>query len=375
MLGRKTSYFECSGQSSHPALTHKDGLTTHALFFYNLPMKLSALAAHLGATLHGDPDAEVHSAAGLEEARPGQLTFVANSNYASLAHTTQATAVIVEPTFGEISAATLRITNPYLAFARALEILYKAPSYEPGIHPTAVISPSAKIGTNAHIGAYVVIGDHAVLGDHAILLPHAVVYPHAQIGNHFFAHAHAIVREHCRLGDNVMLQNGAIIGADGFGFAHYDAPVLDGLAWHKIQQTGITVLEDHVEVQANATVDRASIGETHVHTGAKIDNLVMVGHGSSVGANTLLCSQVGLAGSTKVGKNAILAGQVGVAGHLTIGDGATITAQSGIINDVPAGSTVSGTYAFDRVKWLRSYALFHRLPEILREIRQKAKVE
>jgi UDP-3-O-[3-hydroxymyristoyl] glucosamine N-acyltransferase len=202
-----------------------------------------------------------------------------------------------------------------------------------------------------------------------------VVYPHAQIGSHFFAHAHAIVRERCRLGDHVTLQNGAIIGADGFGFAHYDAPADDAPAWHKILQTGVTVLDDHVEVQANATVDRASIGETRIHTGAKIDNLVMVGHGSTVGANSLLCSQVGLAGSTKVGKGAILAGQVGVAGHLTIGDGATITAQSGIINDVPAGSTVSGTYAFDRVKWLRSYALFHRLPEILREMRQKNKAE
>ncbi len=336
-------------------------------------MKLSALAAHLGASLLGDPDAEVTSAAGLEEARPGQLTFVANPNYASLARTTQATAVVVEPSFSEIAAATLRIANPYLAFARALEFLYEAPMYAPGIHPTAVIAPTAAVGLHAHIGAYVVIGDHAVLGDHATLLPHAVVYPHAHIGSHFFAHAHAIVRERCRLGDHVTLQNGAIIGADGFGFARYDTPAPDAPAWHKIQQTGVTVLDDHVEVQANATVDRASIGETRVHTGAKIDNLVMVGHGSSVGANTLLCSQVGLAGSTKVGKDAILAGQVGVAGHLTIGDGATITAQSGIINDVPAGSTVSGTYAFDRIKWLRSYALFHRLPEILREIRQKAK--
>jgi UDP-3-O-[3-hydroxymyristoyl] glucosamine N-acyltransferase len=336
-------------------------------------MKLSALAAHLGATLYGDPDAEVTSAAGLEEARPGQLTFVANPKYTPLARTTQATAVLVEPSFGEIAAATLRIANPYLAFARALELLYESPTYAPGIHPTAVIAPTATVGPEAHIGAYVVIGDHVILGDHATLLPHAVVYPHARIGSHFFAHAHAVVRERCRLGDHVTLQNGAIIGADGFGFAHYDAPEPDAPAWHKIPQTGVTVLDDHVEVQANSTIDRASIGETRIHTGAKIDNLVMVGHGSSVGANTLLCSQVGLSGSTHVGRNVILAGQVGVAGHLTIGDGAIATAQTGIPSDVAPGATVSGYPAIDNRTWLRAVAIFHRLPEIVRELRQKSK--
>ena len=336
-------------------------------------MKLSALAAHLGATLHGDPDAEVTSAAGLQEARPGQISFVANPKYTPLARTTQATAVLVEPAFAEIAAATLRIANPYLAFARALELLYQAPVYAPGVHPTAVIASTATVGPHAHIGAYVVIGDRAVIGDHATLLPHAVVYPHAQIGNHFFAHAHAVVREGCRLGDYVTLQNGAIVGADGFGFAHYDAPTPNDPAWHKILQTGITVLDDHVEIQANSTVDRASIGETRIHTGAKIDNLVIVGHGASVGANTLLCAQVGIAGSAHIGRNVILAGQVGVVGHLEIGDGAVVTAQSGIGGDVAPGATVSGSPAFDNRTWLRSVAIFQRLPEILRELRQKSK--
>ena len=336
-------------------------------------MKLSDLAAQLGATLQGDPDAEVTSAAGLEVAGPGQLTFVANPKYTPLARSTQATAVLVEPSFGEIAAATLRIANPYLDFAHALELLYEAPTYAPGVHPTAVIAPTVKIGANAHIGAYVVIGEGAVIGDDATLLPHAVVYPQAQIGSHFFAHAHAVVRERCRLGDHVTLQNGAIVGADGFGFARYNSPAPDGPAWHKIPQTGVTVLGDHVEIQANSTVDRASIGETRVDTGAKIDNLVMVGHGSSVGANTLLCSQVGLSGSTHVGKNVILAGQVGVAGHLTIGDGAIATAQTGIPSDVAAGATVSGYPAIDNRKWLRSVAIFHRLPEIIRELRERSK--
>jgi UDP-3-O-[3-hydroxymyristoyl] glucosamine N-acyltransferase len=338
-------------------------------------MKLGDLAAELGATLDGDPEAEVSSAAGIEDALPGQLTFVANPKYTPLARTTRATAVLVEPGFEAIVAATLRVVNPYLAFARALELLYQPVVYSPGVHPTAVIAPTAKIGPGGHIGAYAVIGDHVSIGPGATILPHVVIYPHAQIGSHFFAHAHAVVREGCRLGDHVILQNGAIIGGDGFGFARTGASDRDASAWHKIMQTGPAVLEDHVEVQANACVDRATVGETRIHAGAKIDNLVQVGHGSSVGADTLLCGQVGLAGSTKVGKGAILAGQVGVSGHLSIGDGAIVTAQSGIINDIPAGATVTGTYAFDQRKWLRSYAIFRRLPEILRDLKRDSHKE
>ncbi len=342
-------------------------------------MKLAALAAHLGATLDGDPDAEVTSAAGLAEAEPGQLAFVSNPRYIVLARTTRATAVVVEPAFEPIAAATLRVANPYLAFARALELFYQPPAYPPGIHPTAVVSPTAQIGPGAHIGAYAVVGDHVVLGPHATLLPHVVLYPHAQIGSHFFAHAHAVVREHCRLGDHVILQNGAIIGADGFGFARQSpptagAPHLDSEmwvpAWYKILQTGPAVLEHHVEVQANATVDRASVGETRIHAGAKIDNLVQVGHGSTVGEDTLLCAQVGLAGSTHVGRNVIFAGQAASAGHNTIGDGVVVTAQSGIGGDVAPGLTVSGSPAFDNIKWLRATAMFQRLPELLRDLRK-----
>ncbi|HEV2647446.1 MAG TPA: UDP-3-O-(3-hydroxymyristoyl)glucosamine N-acyltransferase [Acidobacteriaceae bacterium] len=345
-------------------------------------MKLATLADHLGATLHGDPDLEIHSAAGLEDAAAGQLTFVANPKYTPLARVTQASAVLVEPAFEAIAAPTLRIANPYLAFARALELLYEAPAYAPGIHPTAVISPSAQIGHGAHIGAYAVIGDHAVIGPNATILPHVVIYPHVRIGSHFFAHAHAVVREACQLGDHVTLQNGAIIGADGFGFARRTPPGSNSSdphlgselwvpGWHKILQTGRAILENHVEVQANSTIDRASIGETRIRAGAKIDNLVQVGHGATVGEDTLLCAQVGLAGSTRVGKNVILAGQVGVAGHCTIGDGAIATAQSGIPSDVAAGATVSGYPAIDNRKWLRSVALFNRLPELIRDLKRK----
>jgi UDP-3-O-[3-hydroxymyristoyl] glucosamine N-acyltransferase len=329
---------------------------------------LAELSEYLGGTLHGAPAARITRVSGIETASPGDLAFVANPKYASLARTTQATALLVEPDFPEITTATLRLKNPYLAFARAIELFYQPPTYAPGIHPTAAISPSAHIGANAHIGAYAVIGDHVMLGDNATILPHVVVYPYAEVGDNFFAHAHAIVREHCHLGDNVILQNGVVIGADGFGFARQ----ADG-SWYKILQSGPAILEDNVEVQANACIDRASIGETRVQAGAKVDNLVQVGHGSTVGENTLLCAQVGLAGSTIIGKNVILAGQVGVAGHCTVGDGAIATAQSGIPNDVAPGKVVSGYPAIDNRQWLRSVALFNRLPELLRDMKSKLK--
>jgi UDP-3-O-[3-hydroxymyristoyl] glucosamine N-acyltransferase len=331
-------------------------------------MKLADLAQHLGATLVGNPSAQITGVAAIDTASPGDVTFVANPKYASQARTTKATAVLVEPGFTEIPAATLRIDNPYLAFARAIELFYQPPAYAPGIHPTAVIDSTAKIGANAHIGAYVVISDHVTIGDNAILLPHVVLYPHVKAGNSLFAHAHAVVREYCQLGDDVVLQNGAIIGADGFGFARQS----DG-SWYKILQSGPAILEDAVEVQANACIDRASIGETRIHAGAKIDNLVQVGHGSTVGQNTLLCAQVGLAGSTAIGKGVILAGQVGVAGHCTVGDGAIATAQSGIPSDVEPGKVVSGYPAIDNRQWLRSVALVNRLPELLRSLKSQSK--
>jgi len=331
-------------------------------------MKLSEIASRLGARLeNGSPDTEISGVAGIEEAGEHQLTFIANRKYAAAARTTRASAVIVSEDFPAGATAVLRSKNPYLAFARALEFFYQPPQYAPGMHPTAVVHSSAKIGAGAHIGPYVVIDEDVVIGDRAVILAHVVIYRGARIGKNFFAHAHAVVREHCRLGDSVLLQNGAIVGADGFGFAKDDAG-----KWHKIVQSGPAVLDNDVEVQANACIDRASIGETHVAAGAKIDNLVQVGHGSSVGENTLLCAQVGLAGSTEVGKDVILAGQVGVAGHCKIGDGAIATAQSGIPNDVPAKAVVSGYPAIDNKLWLRCVAVFNRLPEIARVLRSRS---
>lgn len=330
-------------------------------------MKLGEIAATLGARLeNGSPETEITGVAGIEEAGAGQITFVANPKYAGAARTTKAAAVIVAEDFPAANTALLRSRNPYLDFARAIELFYRPPKYAVGIHSTAVVHPSAKIGKNASIGPYVVVDEDVQIGKNCVLLAHVVIYRGARIGHNFLAHAHAVVRENCRLGDNVTLQNGVVIGADGFGFAKDN----DG-RWRKIVQSGPAVLEDDVEVQANACVDRASIGETRVGKGTRIDNLVQVGHGSRVGNNTLLCAQVGLAGSTEVGDNVILAGQVGVAGHCKIGDGVIATAQSGIPNDVPAGKVVSGYPAIDNKLWLRCVAVFNRLPELMKRVRGK----
>lgn len=335
-------------------------------------LTLGILAQRIGATLSpadGEDVAEtvmrsVSGVAGIETAGPHHVTFVANPKYAALARTSSAAALIVDINFPSIQAATLRTSNPYLAWSRAIEVFHPAPHYEPGIHPTAVIAATASIGRRAHIGAYVVIGEDCIVGDDAVILPHVVLYRGVSAGARLLAHAHAVVREGCRLGDDIILQNGAVIGADGFGFAKE----ADN-KWSKITQSGPAVLDNAVEVQANACIDRASVGETRIGAGTKIDNLVQVGHGSSVGENTLLCSQVGLAGSTTVGNNVILAGQVGAAGHLTIGDGAIVTAQSGIPSDVAPGAMVSGYPAMDNRAWLRTVAAVNRLPELTARLR------
>lgn len=326
-------------------------------------MKLGELARQLGAELRGDAEIDVTGVKGIEEAGPAEITFVANPRYGALARTTKAAAVLVETEFPEIAAATLRIKNPYHAFSRALALFYQAPAYPPGIHPSAVIDPTAKIGSEAHIGAYVVIGPLATIGSHATLLPHVVLYPGVRVGDHFFAHAHAVVREGCELGDHVTLENGAIVGADGFGFSKNEKG-----EWEKIPQSGPVRLGNRVDVQANACVDRATVGITEVGDGSKIDNLVQIGHGSKVGQNTLVCAQTGLAGSSIVGSNVILAGQTGVAGHCTVGDGVILTAQSAVSHDIPPGKMISGSPGFDNRVWLRAVTIFQRLPEILKRL-------
>ena len=340
-------------------------------------MKLSELAQKLSCRLEGAPDLEISSVAGIEHAGPGQVTFLANRKYFALLKTTGASAVLIEENVAierhssQPPLAALRSSNPYLAFAHALELFYQTPQYLPGIHPTAVIAKTAKIGEGAHIGPYCYVDEDAQIGRNAVLHSSVTIYRGAKIGDDFTAHAHSVVREHCRIGNRVILQNGAIIGGDGFGFAKR----LDG-SWYKMAQSGPAVLEDDVEVQSNACVDRATVGETRIRRGAKLDDLVLVGHASQIGVDTLLCGQVGLAGSTKIGNACILAGQVGTAGHLTVGDGTVITAQSGVPNDVPARAFYSGYPSVENRQWLKMMAALQQLPEMQKRVRElEAQVE
>lgn len=328
-------------------------------------MKLRELAEKLGCRLEGNPEIEIAGVAGIDHAAAGQLTFLANRRYSPLLKRTEASAVLIEEGVtlerdaGQQPLAALRTQNPYLAFARAIDLFYQVPVYKPGVHPTAVIAASARIGSGSHIGPYCFVDENVEIGANAVLHSFVTIYRRARIGANFFAHAHAVVREGCRIGDRVILQNGVVIGGDGLGFAKR----ADG-TWQKMAQSGPAVLEDDVEVQANACIDRATVGETRVGRGTKIDDLVLVGHASRVGANTMLCGQVGLAGSTKVGDSCILAGQVGTAGHLTVGEGTVITAQSGVPNDVPGHAMYSGYPAVENRQWLKMMAALNRLPDL-----------
>ncbi len=335
-------------------------------------MKLTELAARLGAKLEGPAEIEITGVAGLDEAGPSEVAFLSNLKYRRKLRTTRAGAVIVspkDPAKAGPGRALLRSENPYLAFAKALEIFSPPTKPSPGIHATAVIALDAKIGRRPSIGPYVVIEEGAVIGDDCVLKSFVVIYRGAKIGDRFFAHSHAVVRENVTIGNDVILQNGAVVGSDGFGFAKQS----DG-SYYKIVQAGTVVVEDNVEIQANSCIDRATVGETRLRRGAKVDNLVQVGHASDVGENTLLCGQVGLAGSSKVGKNVVLAGQVGLAGHLTIGDNVVVSSQSGVPSDVPAGKVVSGYPAMDNALWVKCAAIYPRLPqiyEVFRKIRNK----
>jgi UDP-3-O-[3-hydroxymyristoyl] glucosamine N-acyltransferase len=329
-------------------------------------MKLREIAETLGCRLEGDGGIEISGVAGMEHATAGQLTFLANPKYAPKAKRTKASAILIARPLDGI--ACLLSENPYLDFARALALFYSPPRPAPGVHPLAYIAPSAMIGENCSIGPFAVVGERVRLGRNAVLHPHVVIYEGAEVGDDFLAHSHAAVREFCRIGNRVVLQNGVVVGGDGFGFAKR----ADG-SHFKIVQSGITVIEDDVEVQSLTSVDRASIGETRVKRGAKIDSLVQVGHQCVVGEDNIICAQTGLAGSTVLERNVLLAGQVGAAGHLTVHEGATIYAQSGIGGDVAAGARISGSPAFDAGEWLRAVTAFPKLPDILKTVRDLRK--
>ncbi len=331
-------------------------------------MKLKEIAARLNCELSGGGEIEITGVAGMEHARPTELTFLANPKYAHKVKHSRAGAILVSEPLKDAPMACLVSRNPYLDFARALELFDQPPRPAPGIHPLAFVADTAEIGEGASVGPFAVVGRHVRIGRHAVLHPHVVIYEGAQIGDDFLAHSHAVVREFCRVGDRVILQNGVVVGGDGFGFAKRD----DG-THYKIVQSGVTVIEDDVEIQSLTSVDRATMSETRVKRGAKIDSLVQVGHACVVGEDNIICAQTGLAGSSILERNVLLAGQVGVSGHLTVHQDAIVYAQSGIGGDVPAGARISGSPAFAANEWLRAITAFPKLPELLKTVRELKK--
>lgn len=326
-------------------------------------MKLREIAERLECRLEGDGDIEIHRVAGIEDAGPGDLTFFTNPKYARALRTTTASAVILSDKAEAAPCAMLRVSHPYLAFAKAVE-LFTADSRPPaGIHRLADVAATAVVAPDAVIGPFTVVGDGARIGTRTFVHPHVTIGSGAQIGEDCVIHAQVSIRERVQIGNRVVVQDGAVIGSDGFGFA--TGP--DG-THHKIPQIGGVVIEDDVEIGANAAIDRPAVGETRIGAGSKIDNLVQVAHGVTIGRNALLAAQVGIAGSTTIEDSVTLAGQVGVSGHITIGKGTIATAQTGIPNSVEPGSFISGYPAISNRDWLKSSAVFRKLPELRKAI-------
>ena len=328
-------------------------------------MKLRELAERLACRLEGDGEIDIVRVAGIEDAGPGDLTFVANTKYLPALATTRASAVLLSNDAPAPAIAVLRSADPYLGFARAVGLFAPAWKPAPGVHAMAAVARDATLGADVSIGAFVAVGEGATIGDRTIVFPNVTIGAGARIGPDCVVHSNVAIRERVTIGARVILQNGVVVGGDGYGFVRRG----DG-THEKIPQVATVVIEDDVELGANTTVDRPAVGETRIKAGAKIDNLVQVAHGVVIGRNVLMAAQVGIAGSTKIGDDVMFGGQVGVGGHLTIGRGVVAVGQSGITNSVDPGAMVAGYPAIDAREWRRAAAVFRRLPELKKRIRE-----
>jgi UDP-3-O-[3-hydroxymyristoyl] glucosamine N-acyltransferase len=326
-------------------------------------VKLRELAERLDCRLEGDGGIDVQRVAGIRDAGPGDLTFLAESKYDAALGSTRASAVILREDSPAAPCAMLRTAEPRLAFARAVALFAPAWRPEPGVHPLAAVAADAHVGGGVSIGAFVAIGAGASIGDATVVFPNVTIGPGARIGRDCVIHSNVSIRERVVIGDRVILQNGAVVGSDGYGFVRRS----DG-SHEKIPQVGTVIIEDDVELGANTTVDRPAVGETVIRTGSKLDNLVQVGHGVTVGRNVLMAAQVGIAGSTTVADDVMFGGQVGVGGHLTIGRGVIAVGQSGVTNSLDPGAMVAGYPAIDSREWRKSAVIFRRLPELKRRV-------
>ncbi|REJ78016.1 MAG: UDP-3-O-(3-hydroxymyristoyl)glucosamine N-acyltransferase [Acidobacteria bacterium] len=335
-------------------------------------MKLSEIAEITGSTIEqGSPDLEIHGAAGLDIAAPDDISFLANPKYTPQVAETSAGAIFlsegVETERKDI--AVLRSEDAYVAYTLALRAFHPEPPIKPSIHPTAVIASDALVADEVEIGAHVVIGEACRIERGVRIHPNTTLYPGVAVGEDTVIHSGVAVRENCSIGARCIVHNNTTIGCDGFGYAK-----TKDKKWLKIPQVGNVAIEDDVEIGANTAIDCASVGESRIKRGTKIDNLVQIGHSCSVDEDALICSQTGLAGSSKIGKRVILAGQVGIAGHLKVGDDAVLTAKSATSHDVPEGKVISGIPGFDNREWLRSTAVFRRLGDLAARLRNVEKI-
>jgi UDP-3-O-[3-hydroxymyristoyl] glucosamine N-acyltransferase len=334
-------------------------------------MKLAELAQLTNSTLEtGAPDLEITGAAGLTEASAGQVTFLSNPRYTGQVKETQAAAIFLAANAktDRPDLAVLRAKDPYLAYTKALRLFHPAAAVTPFIHPAAVIDSTAWVAADVHIGACAVVGPRCVIESQVTLHPNVTLYEGVQVGAHSVIHSGVALRAHTSVGARVIIHNNVVVGSDGFGFAKDEDK-----RWLKIPQTGRVVIEDDVEIGAGTTIDSASVGETRLKRGVKIDNLVQIGHSCTIDEDALICSQTGLAGSSHIGRRVILAGQVGIAGHLHIGDDAVLTAKSATSHDIPPGKIISGIPGFDNKDWLRATAAYRRLGEMARTVRELEK--
>jgi UDP-3-O-[3-hydroxymyristoyl] glucosamine N-acyltransferase len=326
-------------------------------------LRLSEVADLLGGELVGSADPEITGAAGLEDAGPGDLTFLARKKLVPALAASRATAVIIDPEL-EADRPAIRVKDPYAAFATFLERFQadRDRVWPPGIHPTAVIDPEAKVESVVSIGPYCVIGPGVEVGAGSRLGSHVVLVCDVTIGAEALIYPRVTIREGCRLGDRVILHPGVVIGSDGFGYL----PSAEGI--RKVPQVGVVEIQDDVEIGAGSCIDRATTGRTVVQAGSKIDNLVQIGHNVKIGKGCSLSAQTGIAGSSTLGDGVFTGGQVGIADHLEIGPGAQIGAQAGIITDIPGGQTVFGTPGIESNKSFRMFTALRRLPELLRRV-------
>jgi UDP-3-O-[3-hydroxymyristoyl] glucosamine N-acyltransferase len=337
---------------------------------------VAELAAKVGGEVAGDGALRVEGVAPLEAAGPAELSFFSNKKYRKAFEASRAGAVLVEPgTEAPAGRTVIRAPNAYLAFARVSTLFHPARPAVPEVAPGAFVHPSARVHPSAQVMPLASVGPRAEIGARTVLRPGVHVGEDARVGEDCILYENVVVREGCLVGNRVILQPGCVVGADGFGFAFDPEGEGQGPRHYKVPQAGNVVVEDDVEIGANSCVDRATLGTTRIGRGTKIDNLVQIAHNVEVGPLCLIVAQVGIAGSTKLGMGVVAGGQVGIIGHLDIGDGVRFAAQSGVMGDVPSGETYAGTPALPHAQWLRSTGAFHRMADVLRDVRQlKAEV-